>query len=466
MAATQNYPYTTPSNYTYDTDLIELVGGIARLKDQTPTDAASGATYTSNIDLNNWSAGTKTGTATGGASVSGGRLDLTGGTTQYVDYDANLNADSQQVGCLRFRLTPNYSGSVASAENFISIGKSNALINRVTIFQFTTRLYARVYNSTGALLLEIKSTWNPASGTTYEIELNWDLTTGATRLYVDGSQLSTTSTATGTRSADIDNFRIGSNYNGTVSSNFYIEDVIYFNTVQHTASSYTPGDIIPETAYSTANPYIDTNATFKASELIEHDETSTASGSDAVKHAYSVAGQFKWNNGGTVENSNGLYAQSNTESEINAEIEDFVTTRSTVYLRSFLHSDDGSTTPTLDIVSIMYNSVLPDPTLPVSFELEGFVYNNDARAGLQVQYRPYLQGIQNGDIFHPYEWDDLGNVTTVGGFLEGPLYELPNGYFWELKIAVQRYKLTLPDGITEGATVELKNCTLTLISED
>jgi len=30
---TQQYPYTTPSNYTYDTSKIEVVGGVARLKD-------------------------------------------------------------------------------------------------------------------------------------------------------------------------------------------------------------------------------------------------------------------------------------------------------------------------------------------------------------------------------------------------------------------------------------------------
>ena len=51
MSITQNFPFTTPSNYTYDTDLIEVTGGVAKLKNLAPTDMTAYASYNSTRDL-------------------------------------------------------------------------------------------------------------------------------------------------------------------------------------------------------------------------------------------------------------------------------------------------------------------------------------------------------------------------------------------------------------------------------
>ena len=177
-------------------------------------------------------------------------------------------------------------------------------------------------------------------------------------------------------------------------------------------------------------------------------------------------GQDKWSNGGTVENSDGTYSQSNTAAEITTAIADFVDTRSTVAIKSFLHADTGSTTPELDTLTITYDSSLPDPSLPVSFDLEGFVYDKSGPiSGSQLRIRPYLNGFINVGIFHAYEWSNLGAVTTSDGFFESNCYVPPSGEYWELQISKQRYKVELPSGIIEGQTVDIKDTTLTALED-
>jgi hypothetical protein len=100
---------------------MEFVGGKAQQKDQRPADATFGANYNSNIN-GNWGDGVLIGTPVGGASVLGGKLDLAHNDVRYVDYDADLNADSQQTGCIRFKVTPNYTGGPPSIYYFFSIG--------------------------------------------------------------------------------------------------------------------------------------------------------------------------------------------------------------------------------------------------------------------------------------------------------------------------------------------------------
>jgi hypothetical protein len=76
----------------------------------------------------------------------------------------------------------------------------------------------------------------------YEFELNWDITAGASRLFVNGKQFGATITATGVRNSSIGLLRVGGGYDSTspLASNFGIEKLIIFNTVQNTAD-YTPG---------------------------------------------------------------------------------------------------------------------------------------------------------------------------------------------------------------------------------
>lgn len=235
-----NQPYTSDTGFTYNSAVTEFTGGKCQQKDQWPN-ADAAADYASSIDLS-WGGGSLTGTATGGAGVSGGELDLTYSDVRYVDYSATGNADSTQVGAWRMKFRPNYSGTPSSANIEIHLGESGSRNNQIQVAHITGSGKIRVvfYDTTGTLISTTDlGVFNPTSGTQYEMELNWDLTTGASRFFIDGIQSGATITSTGTRNA-ASIIRVGSNYDGTATSNFKADDIIFFPTVQHTAD-YTPG---------------------------------------------------------------------------------------------------------------------------------------------------------------------------------------------------------------------------------
>lgn len=238
---TFNENFDNDTGFTYDSAKAEFSAGVLQQKDQRPAGATFGANYGSDIN-GNWGAGVLTGSAVGGAAVSGGKLDLAHDDLRYVDYDADLNADSQQVGAIKFKLTPNYNGSPSTHQYFLALCKAASdNDNLIQIRHLTTGdLTILIRDQNGNAVQTFSSAWSPTLGTEYEIELNFDITTGATRIFIDGSQLGSTGTATGTRDSGIGLFRIGSDNGGSLTSNFEIDDLIYFNSVQHT-SNYTPG---------------------------------------------------------------------------------------------------------------------------------------------------------------------------------------------------------------------------------
>jgi len=355
MSATLNIPYTTPSNYSYDSDKVEITGGVARLKmqqdnldftedfvddtdftydsskaefsggkiqqkDQRPANFSFGATYTSSIN-GSWGGGVLTGTAYGGASISGEKLDLAHNDERYVDYDADLNADSQQVGAVKFKVTPNYSGAPPNDRWFFAICKANNdAKNLIQLRHSNSGPYLRLhmYDSTGALIVEqLCGVWNPVSGTTYEIEVNWDLTTGANRLFIDGIQSGTTGTSTGTRDSNIGLLRIGNDYNKGAISDFKIEDLVIFNTVQHT-SNYTPGYTLSETIYAT------TNATLPEMQhsgigtiKLFNTFSTTEGGTPRYTLQIGRSGNYLYWDGDSWEISDGTYSQANDATTFN-----------------------------------------------------------------------------------------------------------------------------------------------------
>jgi len=218
--------------------------------------------------------------------------------------------------------------------------------------------------------------------------------------------------------------------------------------------------------YPTDDPTILTNSVVDASEFLTFVNTVIETGSDLIKHVIQVDGQDKWNNAGTVENSNGTYAESNTAAEITAEIADFVTARSLVKIKSFLHSDDGSTYPELDLITITFDASLPDPTLPTKVDVNGFIYDiNGPVASLVIQARPYQAGyssyVSGSGVFHYYKYDTVA-TTDSDGYFSGYVYMQPTGKYLEFKVGSQSYYTELPD----QASVDFSTLTLTLVEYD
>ena len=203
------------------------------------------ATYSSSID-GDYGLGNLTGTSVGGAAISGGKLDLAHNDNRYIWHSAVNNADSAQIGAFKFKIVPIYSGNPATISPILSVGKTlGTNINSIELWHAidgTIRLSIYDWDETVILDNVSLGIWNPTALIEYEFELNYDLTIGATQLFIIGIQLGSTQIATGIRSsAPILLLLVGQLIsNPTYLSKIYVKDLMVFNAVQHTAN-YTPG---------------------------------------------------------------------------------------------------------------------------------------------------------------------------------------------------------------------------------
>lgn len=466
MATTINYPYTTSGNYIFDTDKIEVTGGVARLKDLSPTDSLFGVTFstdeTAAFSVND---GDLTGTLNNGATVSAGKGDCTGGTNKSIEYDGADNASpATQVGSIRVKYTPNYTGNPAATRGIFLVRDGPTNKNYISLNHDTAsawRMTWRDQNGGGGLTNIGFGTSVLTSGVEYEILFTYDFTTGDQRLYIDGTQIGVTTTGVLTRSTVVNQILLGTGDATTADGKF--DDFAVYDTRIYTAN-YTAGYTLPDTRYDITNPTILTNTSFNATELTSLTETSTVSGSDAITYTLTANGQDRYVTGGSATDSDGTYSETSSVSDMNTDIENIITGRKLVKLKAFLHSDDGTTTPELDINSITYNAALADPTTPTLVNVEGFVYDNDGPISSQlVRIRPYRSGFSSYTgsgvgVFHKYEYQDFA-TTDSDGFFAGMVYASPSGTQWEFKIGTQSYRVTVPD----QDTVDFSTLTITLV---
>jgi hypothetical protein len=247
---TENYnqDFASDVGFTYDSAKAEFASGVCRQKSQRPAGATFGATYTNDMN-GSWGNGILTGTPNGGISISGGKL--IGGVGKYLQYAGSQNVNFPQIGCFRLKLTPNYSGTPAASRHIFSVSYSSGdLSNSINLAHYATgNIFLSIYGSGGAsIMTAYLGVWIPTAGTEYEFELNYDITSGATRLFLNGVQFGATQTGTGTRTSNISIFNIGAYYNGTLTGDFLYDNIEVFNAVQHT-SNYTPGYSLPEYDY-------------------------------------------------------------------------------------------------------------------------------------------------------------------------------------------------------------------------
>jgi len=225
--------------FVYDSELVEFVAGESLQKDKRPANATFHVPYTNNIN-GSWGNGVLAGTPIGGADVSSGILDLNYSDIRYVDYDAVLNGNSGNTGCIRIKnLILNYSGAPGVNIGIISESNSGTIPDSLVLYHTAAgQLWFQLY--CGAVLtVSIAAPWSPTLGIGYDIEINWNVVIGESRIFIEGTQFSSTNTSTGNRATNMTSLKVGSFYNGSTISNFSIDGLIIFSTVQHTAN-YTP----------------------------------------------------------------------------------------------------------------------------------------------------------------------------------------------------------------------------------
>lgn len=462
MATQTIYPFTTAGNYTAsDSGLIEVTGGSGTLKSVRPDSATWEATYDSSINASYVLAGTTTGTATGSPTITSNKLDCTGGGKKYVDYNTASNADTAlQTGSIRFKFTPNYSGNSPSRYTFFALcDAASSLNNLVTLFHESGNLYSEFKTNTGAAIsTPTWGAWSATAGQEYEFLLTWDLTTGAQRLFIDGTQLGSTDTGTGTRDGDAHLLRVGTQFNaGTNMDGYFADFGVYDEPLQ--TSNYTSGYLMLETPYSTASPSLLTNTTILGRPLT-FTSTEVTAGFDLVKYAFRYGGQDYYWDGSAWATSSG-YAQSNVASELTEQVmRELNPVANTLQIKVYLYSADGTTTPTIDSMTITYDARDTEATEPTLVYIEGYIYGAAAPiSGQAVEIRA-RDGFPTEEIFLVREWYTIG-TTDANGYFNGYVFGSAGTNDFEIRINRNRYYTTIPNqGAVAFTDLTLERVTL------
>lgn len=166
----------------------------------------------------------------------GGGLDLLGDEEKRIEYDVRNISSMVQIGTIDFFVKTGYDGTPSNNISFFDLYNGTDNSNRITItHEVDGNLHYRMYDQTGALSVHISFAWSADSTAWLNTSLNFDLNSGNTKVFINGTQYGTTSTATATRIA-ISTGYIGIGSTSTNISNHYIDDVAIFDTVKNTAS--------------------------------------------------------------------------------------------------------------------------------------------------------------------------------------------------------------------------------------
>jgi hypothetical protein len=170
------------------------------------------------------------------SKFGGKALNLTGDTQKYIDYDSSNISIMPQIGTINFYLKFDYTGTPSHTITILDIGNSGNNVNKIRLTHNSDgNLYFSLFDRTATKLFDITTAWS-ANEAWHEIEISYDLNNGNHNLFIDGISYGTSS-VTGTRTNVFDFIRLGGTY-----SDFYIDDLAFFNTVLHT-SNYTPRNI-------------------------------------------------------------------------------------------------------------------------------------------------------------------------------------------------------------------------------
>lgn len=428
MALTSTVNYDTSGNFTFDSDKVEFTGSPVRAKLKLPNSAIAknedftddtGFTYDNtlaefsggkaqhllpttvfcnfNVDEDATAGdGTLTGVLFGDAVVTGGYLDMDGATSASgVEYLGLTGLSAlQNTGCVRFRVVPNYTGSPAATNTFfylsddISAGGDNNLT-----CQHLTNGEVRIGvgdSTAGFIVLEDLGTWSPSSGTEYEFELNFDISAGATRLFIDGTQHGSTATDTGTRTNGNKEVHLGTNQGKTQISNHKINEFMIFTEVQHT-TTYTKG-ASATTTYFTSNLDLPAFSYAGAADgaMISYDTLVTTETGAPRYTIKTDSGSFKYWDGAAWSASDATYAQANSKADINTNLATLTDASGALSTTVRAHFPDSDTLNDIDdlTLTITENTTYPtdDPTVlqnsgVITDDLETFVETTATTAG-------------------------------------------------------------------------------------
>ncbi len=381
MAITVTLPFDTPSNYTLDG--VEVAAGEASLVNLRPADVKFNADYSADEDADIFDTD-GTGTLLNGATVAGSDLDLRGAIVgrrcQYVGDEPA--AALQEQAAIRFRVRTNYSGTPVADRWLFGLGEAVGNVNAMGMYHRAgggqpDKIVFQLFDDAGVSLhgSATPAAWTPVADQEYEWEINYDITAGVLRIFLDGVLFyENLAIGTGTRSAAAPaRFSLGTSKSLAEAPDYRIGCFAMFDAVQHTAA-YTinaigteciPPDFDTGTLITVANWAAQALNTFAAT-------VDEAGGT--VRFGVQLDDVLMWWDGVAWAASDGTFAELNTAADINTNVPTLVTPPAqSIRMFARLTSTDGTAEPTLDEISFAYDfgSLVP-PASPLC-EVYGFV---------------------------------------------------------------------------------------------
>jgi hypothetical protein len=391
---------------TYTAGEAEFTGGLVQQVNKAPTDSVTVATYTSSINASWNDLGSTAATSIGTPVITSNRLDCS--SDDGLRYPIS---DIIQQGAAKFKYIPDYDGSPSENINVFSLvgsvgGNMLLLTHSPSGDNFRVFLIEGNNNSILSATTIGGSSVGLVSETTYEIELNWDSSAGVVRLFLNGTLHGTLSPGAwswATQSATVRLGAIGSTpYNA--SEQFY-EDFVVFNVVQHT-SGYTAGYSLTETKYletSVTLPTITQQSVGTIRGAVSFDATQTGS----PRYLFQIGSSSDWLywDGAEWAVSDETYAQSNTEAVVDTNAADLPIDGETQgKIRVvFPASNTNSTVDQIDAefnLDIGYYTDDPSILTNSAFQtddLETFVEIADKPANTEIKYTLVISG---QDYYH------------------------------------------------------------------
>lgn len=467
---TANYPFDNSANYTFNSDDLEVTGGLAQLVnvldpltftedfasntgftynssntefsggqvqqiDQTPANSVLGATYTSSINASWHKTGSTTGTANGTPAIVSNRLDCSSASPVLKGVYYGITHDGQAA--IKVKYTPDYSGAPGSNINIIGIQEPSVTNNRILLFHSPSGDNFRIYlsDSAGTAIYSAVTIGGSGiglvSGTTYEIELNWDNVAGTVRVFRDGALHGTLTPGAWSFTANAARLYAGAMPSAYDVADAFYEDLVFFSTVQHT-SAYTPGYSLTETIYLNDAITLPQFVHSGTGNILELTDFSTTESGAPLYQIKVDSNNFQYWTGAAWSDSDGTYAQSSTAANINTNLATLPNIYESSIITVKIRTTDTNTQGSVSDLSIDYTGGYDYSTTAVTIQpsaslnansLQGFSASGTIPSGDNIQHIIIADGQakyvssgtwinSNGTISEANDADTIDAVAT------------------------------------------------------
>jgi len=218
---------------------------------------------------------------------------------------------------------------------------------------------------------------------------------------------------------------------------------LHFSQSNTTQSSVDDITIIynGHTLYPTTNPKINPLVGVSQHQLMSFLAVLTADGLDAVRFELRVGGQDMYFDGSNWVASDGSYLETNDLVTLQANLSSFAA-KGTIVPVIHLHSDDGTTTPSIDNISLQYDFYAGATTPENVCTVWGYLYDavNKPLIGTSVVVTPTIYGVINDKLISR---TPQTVVTDADGYWEIKLIETEStSNNWAYKFELPGYTTT------------------------